>query len=110
MILLSLLLNLVVLVPVVGLLLGRPSWAEQTYGPPTPARGILVSIYGSILVASAGLLWAGDAGMVSTLLALQVLYKVSAPFTVGSATHPVVASNLAIAAFHTATLATVWVA
>ena len=44
----------------------------------------------------------------ATLLALQVLYKLLSPVTTGLPVNPVVLSNLAIAAFHSATLVTLW--
>jgi hypothetical protein len=46
--------------------------------------------------------------MVAALLLVQVIYKLTTPFTVGSFTNPVVLSNLAIAAFHSGTLAVIW--
>jgi hypothetical protein len=42
--------------------------------------------------------------MVTALLGVQVIYKLTTPFTVGTWRNPVVLSNLAIAAVHTATL------
>jgi hypothetical protein len=39
---------------------------------------------------------------------VQILYKVTTPFTVGSFANPVVVSNLAIAAFHSLTLWSIW--
>ena len=52
MIILSLLLNVAVLVPVTGSIILRAGWVEAAYGPASPARGILLSIYLAILVAS----------------------------------------------------------
>ena len=42
--------------------------------------------------------------MVAALLAVQIIYKLTTPFTVQSLSNPVVLSNLAIAAFHAVTL------
>jgi hypothetical protein len=42
--------------------------------------------------------------LVAPLLLVQVLYKLTTPFTVGSFANPVVISNLVIAALHLTTL------
>ena len=106
----SLVLNVVVLIPVVGSLVGDRGWVSEAYGPRTPARAILLSIYGAILVASALLLLAPgvvDAvGAARGLLFVQVVYKLTTPLTVGTLKNPVVISNLSIAAWHAAVLAT----
>lgn len=104
----SLGLNIAVLVPVCLGLVTRAGWTLAAYGPESPARGILLSVYLAILVASAGLLLKPVPAMVAALLAVQILYKLTTPFTVGTLGNPVVLSNLAIAAFHTLTLATLW--
>lgn len=101
---LSLLLNIVVLVPVCTGILRRAEWTEAAYGPASPALGILLSVYLAILTASAGLLIKPIPAMVAALLAVQIIYKVTTPFTVQSLSNPVVLSNLAIAAFHAVTL------
>jgi hypothetical protein len=101
---LSLCLNVAVLIPVCLGLLRDAAWARAAYGDPSPARGILLSVYGAILLVSAGLLARGDGGPAGALLAVQVVYKLTTPFTVGTLKNPVVLSNLGIAAFHTATL------
>lgn len=108
MITLSLLLNIAVLVPVTYSLLTGAGWVEAAYGPASPARGILLSIYLAILLGSAALLFKPVPAMVAALLAVQVIYKLTTPFTVGTVANPVVASNLAIAAVHTLTLWTIW--
>ncbi len=46
--------------------------------------------------------------MVAALLMVQIVYKVITPFAVGSFSNPVVVSNLAIAAFHSITLWSIW--
>lgn len=43
-----------------------------------------------------------------SLPGMQLLYKLSTPFTVGAVDHPVVISNLAIAAVHPVTLVLIW--
>ncbi len=104
MVTLSLVLNLLVLVPVCFSLLVRASWVDGAFGPESPARGILLSIYLAIGIASAGLLFAKDPRLALPLLAVQVLYKGTTPFTVKTLRNPVVISNLLIAAVHAGTL------
>ncbi|MDP3275409.1 MAG: hypothetical protein Q8Q09_09460 [Deltaproteobacteria bacterium] len=102
---LSLVLNVVVLVPVCLGLLANAEWTLDAYGPSTPARGILLSIYLAIGLGSAALLLRPEPRMVVVLLIMQVLYKLTTPWTVGTVRNPVVRSNLAIAAIHIVTLA-----
>jgi hypothetical protein len=104
MIVTSLLINVCVLIPVCFGLVTDASWAADAYGVASPARAILLSVYGAILVASAGLLFRRDPLLVAPLLLVQVLYKFTTPFTVGTVANPVVMSNLVIAAVHLATL------
>ena len=104
MITLSLLLNIAVLLPVTGSIVGNAGWVESAYGPPSPARGILLAVYLAILAGSAALLWKPLPQMVAALLLVQIVYKLLTPFTVGTLANPVVASNLAIAAFHAVTV------
>lgn len=101
----SLGINIAVLVPVCGSLLAKVAWVDAAYGPAGPARGILLSIYMAILALSAVLLARSIPGAVLALLAVQILYKVTTPFTVGTLANPVVASNLGIAAVHAITVA-----
>jgi hypothetical protein len=100
----SLALNLIVLAPVCTGLLMRGPRMTSVFGEWTPARGILLSVYLAIAVASAGLLVRPDLRMAGVLLGLQVIYKVTTPFTVGTVRNRVVVSNLIIAALHAATL------
>ena len=79
-------------------------WTDAAYGPPSPARGILLSIYLAILLVSAGLLLRPVADMVAALLIVQIAYKVTTPITVRTLANPVVLSNLAIAAVHLVTV------
>lgn len=109
MIRISLWLNVAVLWPVCLSLVANTARATTTFGERTPARGILLSVYLSILGVSMALLLLGHTAAAASLLLVQVVYKVTTPFTVGRLRHPVVLSNLAIAAFHGATLvATGW--
>ncbi|MHA8091155.1 hypothetical protein V7S78_01435 [Aquirufa regiilacus] len=97
---LSLALNILVLIPVCSGLLFKADWAAESYGTETPARGILLAIYLTILIFSAVLLVKFDAKMVMALLMVQIVYKVLSPMMVGTLTNPVIISNLIIAAFH----------
>lgn len=104
MIYISLIINVVVLIPVCIGLISDASWVEHGYGPASPARGILLSIYGSILLVSLGLLINPLPMLVAPLLLVQVLYKLTTPFTVGNFTNPVVISNILVALVHLVTL------
>ena len=104
MIRLSLLLNIAVLIPVCLGLLSDAPWVDHGYGPETAARGILLSIYGAIFLVSALLLLTHDVRLVAPLLLVQVVYKLTTPFTVGNLANPVVISNIVIAVVHLATL------
>ena len=97
---LSLILNILVLIPVcLGVLL-KANWVEESFGIETPARGILLSIYLAILIFSAVLLFKFDPKMVMALLSVQIVYKLLSPIMVGTITNPVIISNIFIAAFH----------
>lgn len=78
------------------------------WGPPSPARGILLSIYAAILILSVLLLLLGQPLLAAPLLAVQILYKLMAPFIVRDWRNPVILSNLAIAVVHCVTLAGLW--
>lgn len=104
----SLALNIAVLVPVCYGLLTHAEGSGSAFGAETPARGILLSVYLAILICSIGLLFKPVPAMVATLLFVQIVYKITTPFTVGSIAHPVVLSNLGIAAVHGVTLWSIW--
>jgi hypothetical protein len=104
----SLAINIAVLVPVCLGLLNKADWTLAAYGPDAPARNILLSVYLAILICSVGLLFKPIPFMVAALLLVQIIYKFTTPFTVGSFAHPVVISNLGIAAFHSLTLWAIW--
>ena len=116
MLIVSLLLNMVVLVPVVGSLLARAGWITRAWGERTPARDILLAIYVAILVVSVALLVAVAVSGPSLVLesaavalfAVQIVYKVLTAVTVTDALrNPVVLSNLGIAVVHAITVATI---
>ncbi|MGD9588201.1 MAG: hypothetical protein AB7Q37_06055 [Pyrinomonadaceae bacterium] len=104
MIVLSLLLNIAVLVPVCFGLISDAQWTRQSYGEASASRGILFSVYIAIAAVSLILTFYREPKFVGALLLIQVLYKVSTPFTVQSIANPVVICNLLIAAFHSFTL------
>jgi hypothetical protein len=104
----SLAINIFVLVPVCFGLITKADWTVAAYGPETAARGILLSVYLAILVCSAGLVFKPVPATVASLLLVQIVYKLTTPFTVGSFAHPVVISNIAIAGFHCITVWAIW--
>lgn len=104
MILISLIVNVLVLIPVCIGLIGDVPRISSVYGDYSPARGILLSVYGAILLVSIALLFKPLPILVAPLLLVQILYKLTTPFTVGSITNPVVISNLLVAVLHLITL------
>lgn len=101
---LSLALNVAVLLPVCFGIITDAAWAREAYGESTAARGILLSIYLAIGLVSLGLLFRREPNMVAALILVQIIYKLTTPFTVGTIANPVVVSNLFIATFHSVTL------
>jgi hypothetical protein len=108
MIYISLAINIVVLVPIVVLMAIKSPLVDTAWGPLTEARAILWSIYIAILIASIFLVFMPIASFVAALLAVQVIYKLTTPFTVGSFRNPVVISNLVIATVHAVTLVSIF--
>lgn len=104
MLVLSLLLNVAVLVTVCAGLLSGADWTRECYGEDTAGRRILLSVYVAIGLVSGWLLFARRPDAAATLLLVQVVYKLTTPFTVGTLANPVVVSNLGIAAIHASTL------
>jgi hypothetical protein len=103
----SLLLNIIVLIPVCYGLLSNANGTQVSFGNPTPARSILLSVYIAILLCSIILLVKPDPKMILALLCVQIIYKFTTPFTVGTFTNPVVISNILIAIFHCITVYTI---
>ncbi|EKX31176.1 hypothetical protein GUITHDRAFT_122618 [Guillardia theta CCMP2712] len=113
----SLAVNIVVLIAVCTVVIApvRPEAVTLALGPPTPGRGILLSVYFAILIDSVILLglhlYCSDTApveyMIAALLATQVLYKISTPATAGVG-NPVAISNLCISVLHTSTLYLLW--
>jgi hypothetical protein len=104
----SLTVNIVVLVPILILMAIKSQIVDHAWGSFTQARGILMSIYFAILVVSIFLVFKPAPSFIFALLLVQVIYKVTTPFTVRSISNPVVISNLLIAALHIVTLASVF--
>ena len=104
----SLLINILVLIPVCFGILSSANWAQLSYGNHTPARSILLSVYIAILICSIILLFKPDPKMVAALLIVQIIYKFTTPFTVGTFTNSVVISNIFIAIFHCITIFVTW--
>lgn len=104
MILVSLITNVLVLIPVcIGLSMDA-TWVSRGFGEFSAARGILLSIYAAILLVSLCLIWRSHPMAVAALLLVQVIYKITTPFTVGSFENPVVISNLVVTVVHSVTL------
>ena len=100
----SLLLNVLVLIPVCLGLLRDGERMGTVLGPRQDGRQILLAIYLAILALSVLLLLRPDPAMAGGLLLVQVIYKLLSPLTVGKLRHPVVLSNLGIAGVHALTL------
>lgn len=100
----SLILNIAVLIPVCYFMLTNNSRMVKTLGEFTPARGILLALYTTILLASLLLLFFLDAKLAFALFFMQIVYKLLSPFTVKTLKHPVVISNVFIAVFHIVTI------
>ena len=96
----SLLLNILVLIPICYLMLTNNFRIVETLGEFNPARGILLAIYITILAASTYLLIYPDTKFAIALLLVQIVYKLLTPFTVKTLKHPFVISNELIAVVH----------
>ena len=104
----SLIVNIVVLVPILVLMIIKSPLVDHAWGSFTASRGILMSIYFAILVASVVLLIMPVAAFIAALLSVQVIYKVTTPVTVRSLKNPVVISNLVIATLHIFTVVSIF--
>ncbi len=104
----SLLINILILVPVCFVMMRGGASRQDVLGPWTPARGILLSMYMAILALSVILLIAPNADAVVALLLMQIFYKVTTPMTVGTVRNPVVVANLFVSAVHLTTLFVLW--
>jgi len=104
----SLVINIIVLIPVCWGLISGASWVQVSYGEGSPARGILLSIYLTILIVSVYLLFNPDPKFIVALLMVQIIYKFTTPLTVGTFSNSVVISNVLIATFHLITVGLIW--
>jgi len=104
----SLILNIAVLIPVCLALIVDNGNVQNWAGVFTPARGVLLAMYLTILLGSILLLFYSDPKLVFALLFVQIVYKFLSPFTVGTLNNPIVISNLFIAGFHVITIYTMW--
>jgi hypothetical protein len=102
----SLILNIIVLIPVCYFILTNNFRMDKTFGTFTPARGILLAIYTTILLASVLLLILPDSKLSFALFIIQIVYKLLSPLTVKTFKNPVVISNIFIAFFHLVTIYT----
>jgi hypothetical protein len=102
----SLILNIIVLIPVCFTLIMNFEEMQKTAGIFTPARGILLAIYLTILLASAFLLFFMDTKLAFALFVMQIVYKLISPVTVKTFKNPIVICNLLIAVFHLVTIYT----
>lgn len=102
----SLIINIMVLIPVCYFILTNNFRMVKTMGEFTPARGILLSIYSTILLASILLLFFFDVKLAFGLFFMQIVYKLLSPLTVKTFKNPVVISNISIAIFHLVTIYT----
>lgn len=90
----------------------------SVYGPDSPARRILASVYLSIGTASLFAMIASGvpalggyettSDVAKVLFPMQILYKTLTPFTVGTLRNPVVSTNLGIVVLHSVTLGVVF--
>ncbi len=100
----SLLINILVLVPVCTALIADVEKVKITAGVFTPARGILLAMYITIIIASLLLLFFSHPEFTFALFFMQIVYKYLTPFTVKTIKNPIVISNLLIATFHLVTV------
>ena len=108
----SLVVNVVILIPVCIVLIAFSSSELVIFalGPSTSGCGILLSVYFAILFVSVLLLGfhvycsnrLAIEHMVAALLATQILYKITTPFTAGPS-NPVAICNLAVSILHAVT-------
>jgi len=106
MIIASLILNIIVLIPVCFSLITNQEGMQKVAGIFTPARGVLLAMYLTILLASSILLVFNQPILSFALFLMQIVYKFLTPFTVRTIKNPIVISNLFIAIFHVITVIT----
>lgn len=102
----SLFLNILVLIPVCSALIINFEGMQKFAGIFTPARGVLLAMYLTILIASFLLLFFMDTKLAFALFFMQIVYKFLSPFTVTTINNPIVVTNLFVAFFHLITVYT----
>ena len=102
----SLILNIIVLIPVCLAFIADFERMQKVAGSFTPARGILLAMYITILLASILLLFFQYPTLAFALFFMQIVYKFLSPITVKTIKNPIVISNLFIATFHLITVIT----
>ena len=102
--------NVLILIAVCTALWRGDTGMDDAFGPDSPARRILACVYFAILLTSLyALIRAGFGAshialqIALVLFPLQIIYKLATAFAVGI-DNPVVVTNLAVVALHTATL------
>ncbi len=102
--------NVLILIAVCTALLRGGIGIDDAFGPDSPARRILACVYFAILLTSLyALIRAGFGApqiavqIALVLFPLQITYKLATAIAVGI-DNPIVISNLAVAALHSATL------
>ena len=103
----SLILNIIVLIPVCLALISDFERMQKIAGSFTPARGILLAMYITILLSSILLLFFQQPILAFALFFMQIVYKYLSPITVKTVKNPIVVSNLLIATFHLITVFTI---
>lgn len=106
MIIASLILNILVLIPVCIALIVDAEKVQKSAGTFTPARGVLLAMYITILLASVVLLFYTQPVLAFALFFMQIVYKFLSPITVKTIKNPIVISNIFIATFHLITVYT----
>lgn len=100
--------NVLILLPIVTGLLSRAPRLDWVFGPDTTSRQILTCLYATILVASAGALWAGPGPwsipIAWGLFGAQIFYKTATLAVIRDRRVPVYWFNLGVAALHAITL------
>lgn len=103
---LSLIVNILVLIPVCAILILNLPQAEKVFGPKTTAREILVSMYLSILAISLFAIWIPEKTLhlAIPMFVLQIVYKLLSVVLIKDKRTPVLWFNLVIAILHLGTL------
>jgi hypothetical protein len=100
----SLIINILVLIPVcLGILTGQER-IQDSLGIAQPSLFILVSIYTTILLGSIYLFFRPNLHFIFSLLSMQICYKFLTPIMLGTLNNPVIISNIVIAIIHSVSI------